>query len=250
MESPETAFLDIRLSTAPGKLWKSVVLADEVTYIGRPEAGEPGVSLDLTTISRKHARIVRERTGAEATYFLENVRGRAGIRLYELILNPGERHFLGHGYVFQIPGVLATPTEPFVLITFCMDTQRTSCLSIMFGQRPNVSIFGQLVRFTPQQYRFLEYLYQHRDQICLYYDIIANIWVSRPRTLERIQAYRDQLYAAPDAFSCQREALDILMSKVRAKIRQASGGVTLIETVRGEGLCLRTAYISGCSKDS
>jgi len=250
MQSPDTAYLDIRLSSAPGTLWQAVALTEEMTYLGRPEVGEPGVNLELKTVSRKHARIVRAGAGETTTYFLENVRGRAGIRLYELILHPGERHMLGHSYIFQIPGVPAAPTDPSFLITFCIDAQQTSCLSIMFGQRPTVSIFGQMVNFTPQEYTLLAYLYMHRDQLCLYHDIVAYIWVPKPRTPERIRTYLEQLYTDFDAFSYKREALDILVWKVRSKIRRASGGVTLIETVRGEGLCLRTSYVSGCSKDS
>lgn len=250
MEPSDTVYLDIRRSTAPGTLWQAVALRDDVTYLGRPEAGEPGVNLELTTISRKHARIVREGAGEAITYCLENERGRAGIRLYELILHPGERHTLGHGYIFQIPGVLAAPTDPYVLISFCMNAQQTNCLAIMFGQPPTISIFGQIVRFTPKEYRLLAYLYKHREQLCRYYEIIANVWVDKPRTPERIRTYLEQLYADDDAFSPKRVALDILVSKVRSKIKQASGGISLIETVWGEGLCLRTSHVSGFGKDS
>ena len=77
MKPPDTAYLDIRLSTTPGKVGQTVVLADDVTHLGRPEAGENGVNLELKTISRKHARIVREGTGTQTSYWLENVRGRA-----------------------------------------------------------------------------------------------------------------------------------------------------------------------------
>ena len=165
--------------------------------------------------------------------------GPAGIRLYEKILRPGERHVLRHGYVFHIPGVLATPTDPYFIITFCMGAKRTSCLSIMFGQPPYISIFGQLVDFPPQEYALLEYLYMHKDQLCPYHDIIAYVWTDKPRTPEKIQAYLEQLYSNHDLFSIKKEALDILVAKVRKKIRRASGGVTLIETIRGGGPCLQ-----------
>jgi DNA-binding winged helix-turn-helix (wHTH) protein len=221
-----------------------------VTSIGRPEAGRPGVNLELPTISRQHARIVREGQGAATTYFLENQRGRAGVRLYELLLRPGDpRHVLCHGYSFQIPGGLESPAEPHFQLTFCMDAQRTSCLAIMFGQRPTVSIFGQIVRFTPQEYALLAYLYAHGGQLCPFPEIIAHIWATKSRDPEQIRAYLAQLNGDRDALSYKREALDILVAKVRGKIRRASGGVTLIETVRGAGFCLRAARVSGCSKD-
>jgi hypothetical protein len=101
MEPPITAYLDIRLSTASGTLWKRVPLIDDVTCLGRPEAGEPGVNLEYLWVARKHARIFREGNSEEITYFLENWRGREGIRLYEAILQPGERHALRHGYIFH-----------------------------------------------------------------------------------------------------------------------------------------------------
>jgi hypothetical protein len=240
MEPSQTACLDIRLSTALGTLWRNAPLTDDVTHVGRPEAGEPGVNLEYLWVSRKHARIFREGTGEETTYFLENWNGPAGIRLYEKILRPGERHVLRHGYVFHIPGVLATPTDPYFMITFCMEAKRTSCLSIMFGQPPYISIFGQLTDFPRQEFALLKYLYMHKDQLCLYRDIIAYVWTDTPRTPEKTQAYLEQLKNNHDLFSTKREALDTLVAKVRKKIRQASGGVTLIETVHGEGFCLRT----------
>jgi DNA-binding winged helix-turn-helix (wHTH) protein len=240
MEPSHTACLDIRLSTALGTLWRNAPLTDEVTQVGRPEAGEPGVNLEYLWVSRKHARIFREGTGEETTYFLENWNGPAGVRLYEKIMRPGERHVLHHGYVFHIPGVLATPTDPYFIITFCMGAKRTSCLSIMFGQPPYISIFGQLVDFPLQEYVLLEYLYMHKDQICLYHDIIAYVWTDKPRPSEKIQEYLERLYADNVEFSNRRKALDTLVAKMRKKIRQASGGVMLIETVHGEGFCLRT----------
>jgi hypothetical protein len=92
MEPSHRAYLDIRLSTAPGTLWLNVPLIEAETRLGRPEAGEPGVNLEYLWVGRKHARIFREGTGEEIAYYLENWRGREGIRLYEAVLQPGERH--------------------------------------------------------------------------------------------------------------------------------------------------------------
>jgi len=80
MEPSHTACLDIRLSTAPGTLWRNAPLTDDVTHVGRPEAGEPGVNLEYLWVSRKHARIFCEGIGEDTTYFLENWNGPAGIR--------------------------------------------------------------------------------------------------------------------------------------------------------------------------
>jgi DNA-binding winged helix-turn-helix (wHTH) protein len=240
MEPSDTAYLDIRLSTAPGTLWQTVKLHDDVTDLGRPEEGEPGVNLVLKTISRKHAHIVREGTGEGAAYFLENVRGKAGIRLYEMILRPGERYILGHGYIFHIPAVLTTLSDPSLAITFCLDSKRTTCLSINFDQPPTVSIFGQLVEFSPQEYALLEYLYIHKDQLCPYRDIIAYVWTDQLRTPKSIQTPLERLRANPYEYSEKKEQLYIVLCEVRRRIREASGGIMLIETIRGQGLCLRT----------
>jgi hypothetical protein len=78
MEQSHTACLDIRLSTALGTLWRNAPLTDDVTQVGRPEAGAPGVNLEYLWVSRKHARIFREGTGEATTYFLENGNGPVG----------------------------------------------------------------------------------------------------------------------------------------------------------------------------
>jgi hypothetical protein len=239
MEPSHSAYLDIRLSTAPGPLWQRVWLTDADMPIGRPEQGEPGVDLKCSNVSRQHACIVCEKADEEATYFVKNVRGQEGIRLYEKMLLPGERHILRHGYVFHIPGMQATSADPYFSITFCMDAV-TMSLSIKFGQPPHISIFGRIVRFTRQEYMLLEYLYAHKNEICPYREIIAYIWTDQPRTPERIQVYLEQLQRDRDEYSYKKEALDILLTKVRRKISDASGGVALIETIHGEGLCLRT----------
>jgi len=119
--------------------------------------------------------------------------------------------------------------------------EQTMRLSIKLGQPPNISIFGQLVVFSRQEYALLAYLCVHKDELCPYQAIIAQLWAPKPRTPERIYAYLERLYTDPDEFSIKKEDyLDPLIHKVRRKINEASGGVTLIETVRGEGLCLRT----------
>ena len=78
MEPSDAACLDIRLSTALGTLWRNAPLTDDVTLVGRPAAGAPGVNLEYVWASRKHTRIFREGTGEATTYFLENWNGPAG----------------------------------------------------------------------------------------------------------------------------------------------------------------------------
>lgn len=240
MQPSEPAYLEIRLSTdAPGTVWATVPLTEEVTYLGRPEPGEPGVDLQLEWVSRKHARLFRECAGGETVYHLENWRGRSGIRVYErLLLQAGDSFALGHCYTFQIPGVRASEDDPYFSITLYFD-DRTKYLSIQPGQPPHFIIFGQAVRFTSQEYDLLAYLFEHRNQICPYAEVIAALWAREPRGPEQIREYLERLYNDPDELSLRREALDALVSKVRRKLRGGGDGPTLIETIRGGGPCLR-----------
>lgn len=239
MDALKVPYLDIRLSTRPGS-WKTVALDQPVTYLGRPEVGEAGVDLEYRWVARKQARIFRQEAAGALTYVLENWRDEEGIRLYERLLERGETHVLHHGYTFRVPGILATLESPHFHLTFCANAMKTISLSIKTDGPPVVSIFGKTVDFTPQEYRLVQYLHARPEQLCPYHDIIAQIWAGRPHSPAVIQAYLNQLYANADLFSEKREALDILLAKVRGKISKASGGVTLIETVWGEGIRLRS----------
>jgi hypothetical protein len=248
MAQSDIARLDIRCSTEPKTGARTVLLTDPVTNIGRLEAGVPGVSLEGMQISRQHARITREESDAGVHYAVENVRGRAGVRIYEHLLLPGERHTLLHGYCFQIPGLTAGPDEPLYQFTFRSDDHQTTCLAFELSPPATIRIFGTIVPFTPQEYAMLDCLCRHAHTLCTYAMVIAAVW-ARPRTPEGRQAYLAQLHTDPDLLSVKREALDIILVKVRAKIRAASGGLTLIETIRGEGLCLRACCVSAVRRD-
>lgn len=223
MEAPTVAYLEIRLATEQEQIWQTVALTDEVTTLGRPEAGTPGVDLLCQGISRQHACVRRTGTGAAASYTVANLAGKGGIRIYTTILQPNQHHLLLHGYTFHIPAVLAAPTHQRYGITFCQHAQKTACLSIQIHQPPYISIFGHLLRFRPLEFTLLTYLYQHKNEFCPYDAIFAALW---PHDLGR--------------FSTEKELLPSHVSRVRRKIRAASGGVDLIETIHGEGLCLRT----------
>lgn len=250
MDASAGACLDLHYLNGPRPHLSTYLLSGDETRIGRLEEGEPGVQLEGYSISRKHACVRRQVSGGAVAYVLTNLRGRSGVRLYEHLLLPGDQHILHHGYTFQIPGVLATQDEPHYLIQFRVDDQQTSLLGFELCEPPNLRIFGQIIRFTPQEYALLAFLYRNKGQLCPYAEVIAAIWAPRPHPAEQAQAYLAQLYAHPDLLSVKREALDILLAKVRGKIKAASAGVALIETVRGVGLCLRIASFSGCGRDS
>ncbi|MBX0327653.1 winged helix-turn-helix domain-containing protein [Oscillochloris sp. ZM17-4] len=245
----DKAYLEIRRSTEPLKVWRRVLLTDGEISIGRLEESEAGVNLDLPQVSRKHAAVVVPKPGEGTSYTLKNVRGRTGIRLYEKLLLLGDQCALQSGYGFQIPGVLTDPADPYFSILFYLDNA-TTCLEIERCAPPHFRIFGQLVSFRPQEYALLEYLYSKKNQICPYADILATIWAPDPRTPELVQAYLAKLRSDPDEYSIRRESLNSILSRIRREISEASGGLALIETIRGEGLCLRTSCISGFCKDS
>lgn len=249
MAQKETVYLNIRRSTDLDHVWLRVPLTDAEIHLGRPEAGEPGVNLEYPRISRRHACVERQELEGTTVYILRNVAGRAGVRLYEHLLKPGDSHLLKHSYTFQIPGVLETTDAPHFLITLCIENG-TTCLAIKPDQPPNISIFGQIVEFTEQEYALLAYLYERRNTICPYIEIIAALWAPEPQTQEQIKAYLEKLQADRDEYSIRKESLDSLLSRVRDEIRNASGGVVLIETIRGKGLCLRTSCLSDLCKDS
>jgi hypothetical protein len=119
LEHPGTPYLDIRLSTEPGKIWRTVALTDEVTPLGRPEAGEPGVDRICARISRQHACVRRTAVGEAVNYTIENLAGKGGIRIYAKILHPGECHVLHHSHVFHIPAMLVGSPHRSYQITYC-----------------------------------------------------------------------------------------------------------------------------------
>lgn len=237
MEPSGAAYLEIRRSIAPEAIWQKVPLMSERIYLGRLEAGEPGVDLDDPWISRRHGCIDLQPGATGMRYRLRCLRGRTGIRLYEKLLQPDDSHEIHHGYTFQIPGMLKAPADHCFMITLYI-SDATLCLAIMPSQPPHFIIFGQPVECTPQEYALLDYLYAHKHEICTYYALIAAIWMPRPHTPERMAEYLRCLHADPDEFSVKYEWLTSLLSRVRTKLREASGGVTFIETIRGKGLRL------------
>lgn len=230
--------LDIRRSTEPGKLWKTVLLTDPVTKLGRLEDGEVGVCLEGERISRKHACIHLDQPAEEGPSHLK-VHGQAGVRIYGRVLMSDESHALGHGYAFQIPGLLAAPDELSYLVTFRIDSKRTTFLALEFCPPATFLIFGEPIHLSGQGSALLAHLYQHKNELCYYADLMAAIWVPRPQAPEALRAYVERLYAESDLFSETKKPFDIVLSRLRNVIEQASGGLVFIETIRGEGLCLR-----------
>jgi DNA-binding winged helix-turn-helix (wHTH) protein len=225
-------YLLILLSTEPKNERPRVYLTSTETYLGRPEKEELSpsfINLAYPWISRKQARIFQ--CGAE--YVLENCSKRNDIRLYEIILRTGESRMLKHGYQFRVPD----SADPQFLITFCLG-QETMQLALRVDQRAHkVRVFGKDVHLTPHEYYLVKYLYDHAEDLCYFDDIIAYIW-AESKTDDAIQPYLTKLQSDRHEFDERREALDVLLAKVRQKFREASGGMSFIETVRSEGLRL------------
>ncbi|NTW04289.1 MAG: hypothetical protein HGA19_24000 [Oscillochloris sp.] len=249
MARSEPDFLDIRLFPDLDQIWRRVPLTDALTYLGRPEVGQPGVNLEFLWVSRQHACVERHERDGKTTYTLRNVNGRAGIRLYEHLLMSGDSRPLLHSYTFQIPGTLEKLTSPHLLITLCVGSSTTR-LAIVPSLPPYFVIFGEPLRFTPKGYSLLSYLYQHKDAFCPYAELIAALWTPKPRTPERIRTYQEHIASDLAEYESRKENLESLLARVRGKIRKASGGVELIQTIHSEGLCLHTSCISRLCQDS
>ncbi|MFL5807575.1 MAG: winged helix-turn-helix domain-containing protein [Roseiflexaceae bacterium] len=209
-------YLLVSLSTEPDNTWPRQYLAAEVTCLGRPEhdqADTGTIDLKLDWVSRRHARIIR-RSGE---YILENWHGTNGIGVYERSLRPGESHALRHGDRFRIPDL----SEAHARILFLIDDRKTMILPLHIDQRQQrVRVFDSLLPLRGIEYRLLAYLYDHEGDICSYDAILAHLWPD---------------YEKVDG---RRAELDVYLARVRAKLRDASGGFTFMQTIRGQGIRL------------
>jgi DNA-binding winged helix-turn-helix (wHTH) protein len=216
MSSPANLpYLLISLSTEPESTWRHL-LAGAVTCLGRPESdqAEPD-TIDLRTdwASRRHARILRQ--GAD--YILENWQGKNGIGVYERCLQPGDKHVLRHGDQFRIPDL----STAYARILFLIDDKTTMRLPLQIDPRQHkVLVFGEPVALRGLEYRLLAYLYDHAGEICAYEDVLGHLW--------------------PDYYKVdgRRAELDVYLARVRARLREASGGFTFMQTLRGHGVRL------------
>lgn len=208
------ASLYLSLSTTEDETWSPLFFTDEVICLGRPGPDEQApnfVDLELRSISRHHARIFRE----GSTYMLENWEGKFGIGIYEHRLAPGETHPLRHSDIFRIPDLASEHVKCLFLLN---DATQQLPLQIE-EQTRDVYVFGDIVKFTPLEYRLLEYLYRRKGATCFYEEMAAYLW--------------------PDVrLSDRKRDLEVLLVKVRRKIRIASGGFTFMQTIRGEGVRL------------
>lgn len=96
---------------------------------------------------------------------------------------------------------------------FVQATIRTGALQLDLN-RKQASVDDESLPLTAYEYRILEYLMRHHQQV-----------VSKDRLME-------QLY--PDDDDRDPNVIEVLVGRVRRKLEQA-GGLKLIETVRGQG---------------
>ena len=209
-------YLLITLSTEPDQTWARHYLTAPATLLGRPEpeeAGPAAIDLQLDWVSRQHARIFQEGEG----YVLENWRGTNGIGLYERTLRPGERHPLRHGDRFRIPDL----SEPHARILFLIDDRKTLLLPLHIDRaRQRVRVFGHELPCRGIEYRLLAYLYAREGELCPYEELLAHLWPD----WEKVDG--------------RRAELDVYLARLRARLREASGGFTFLQTIRGQGLRL------------
>jgi hypothetical protein len=205
--------LYISHSNDPDNTSTAILLTAPETRLGRPERIESDpnyIDLNLDTISREHAAIMREGNA----YVLSNLHGRNGIRVYDRVLAIGDEYSLRHGDVFWIPD---DADDHLKLLFLIDDVTQVLALDIEHGAR-RVKIFGDSVKFTPMEYRLLEYLDRRRGIVCDYDALVAVLWSEDPTS--------------------RRADLHTLLSRVRAKIKARTEGFTFIETVTGHGVRL------------
>lgn len=210
-------YLLISLSDESADTWPAAPLSVSPTCLGRPEPADAGpgfIDLRLASVSREHARIWREGDG----YVLENWRGRYGVGLFERELQPGQRHELRHGYIFRLPAL-----AEHVRVMFVADSRDTQLWPLYLEPAlQKAFVFGSQLELTPQAFALLRHLYERRNQICPYNQIIDSLWPGlRARGL--VEKGRN---------------LDVLLANLRRALSAASGGFTFMQTVRGEGIRL------------
>ena len=206
-------YLLISLADEAESTWRHAITAD-VTCLGRPEPGEPD-TIDLRTdwASRRHARILHQGAG----YILENWQGRNGIGVYERCLQPGDAHTLRHGDQFRIPDL----STGYARILFLIDDKTTMRLPLQIDARQHkVLVFGDVAPLRGLEYRLLAYLYDRAGEVCPYEDLLSHLW--------------------PDYYKVdgRRAELDVYLTRVRTRLREASGGFTFMQTLRGHGVRL------------
>jgi DNA-binding winged helix-turn-helix (wHTH) protein len=216
-ELNQQPYLLISLSSDAENTWPAAPLVANPTCLGRPEpdAIGPGyLDLRLESVSREHARIWRE----GESYLLENWHGRYGIGLFERELQQGQRHELRHGYIFRVPAL-----ADHVRLMFVAGSRETRLWPLYLEPAlQRAYVFGTQLELTPQAYALLRLLYERRNQICAYNQIIDSLWPGL-RAKGVVEKGRN---------------LDVLLAHLRRAIAAASGGFTFMQTVRGEGIRL------------
>jgi DNA-binding winged helix-turn-helix (wHTH) protein len=216
-DARERPHLLISPSTDAETTWPAVPLVASPTCLGRPEPDAVGpafIDLRLGSVSREHARIWRE--GGD--YVLENWHGRYGVGLFERELGPGQRHELRHGYIFRVPAL-----AEHLRVMFVAGSRETQLWPLYVEPAlQKAFVFGTQLELTPQAFALLRHLYERRNQICPYNEIIDSLWPGM-RARGVVEKGRN---------------LDVLLANLRRALAAASGGFTFMQTVRGEGIRL------------
>lgn len=188
-------------------------LEGERVLLGR--APECDIVLSGRLVSRHHAAIRR----AEGTYTLEDLGSHNGTTVNghpidgPYVLRDGDRIELGGIGRLMFVDSDATSTRPLAPAAGIWLDQASQ----------DVWVDGQLLTppLSPAQFRLLQVLAAHPDQVRSRDEIVAAIW--------------------PDAADgVSDEALDALIKRVRARLGEVSAGQHYLVTLRGRGLILRS----------
>lgn len=208
--------LVISLSTDPDNTWSRIYLTEQTTYLGREDKQEAGANVicfERRNVSRQHALIVTE----EGQYVLKNWQARNGVGIYEQRLEPGESHVLRHCDVFRIPD-----QPDHYRILFLLSDRETHVLPLHVAHgAQKVLVFGRALELTAPEYDLVAYLYYAQGRICSYAELSASLWPDD---------------GASEAE--QRTNLETMLTSIRRRIAEASGGFTFMQTIGRIGIRL------------
>lgn len=226
---------------APGRDF-TISITGDVLRIGRDLPNQPGyLNLELPTISRNHALIVR----TQQSYELRDWNSANGTGLFaQQIRNPTAGLTdvipacpLLHGDVLRFPDYDEHPHYKCVFV-YPHGTYTPPLLL----QRGAVFIHGTKSRIGGNAAELLSFLYAKNGKVCSYDDLIAHLW---PETWRLIVSMTFSKADRQQQWQARRANIDVLATNIRNEIRRLTQrDVAWIRTMRGVGYQLVVEQVS------
>lgn len=197
----------------PDGAQKEVALSASRVVLGR--AAECDIMIESRLISRQHAAISQ----IGQSYMLEDLNSHNGTTVNGRRID--QPHMLHDGDQIELGGV---GRLTFVDNDATSTRIRAPAVGIWLDHSAqDVWVNGQRLSppLSPAQFRLLQLLVEHIDQLCSRNQIVAAIW---PDTADGISD----------------EAIDALIKRVRARLAEVPNGQRYLVTLRGRGLLLHS----------